>query len=161
MLHCIQILLLKRIFSHLYTYICSKDDIEKNPEKYKFLENIPHYIISYDDYIYEKKGKTVHKIKAETQTTCYFAKPKDGKIGIVPTILKSLLDERKQTRALAKKTPDENKKKVLDGLQLAYKVTANSVYGQMGAKTSPMFFKKIRCLYNINWKTKIMMPQVV
>ena len=24
-----------------------------------------------------KKGKTVHKIKAETQTTCYFAKPKD------------------------------------------------------------------------------------
>ena len=125
------------------TYICSKDDIDKNPEKYKFLEKLPHYIISYDDYIYEKKGKTVHKIKANTQTTCYFAKPKDGKIGIVPTVLKSLLDERKQTRALAKKTPDENKKKVLDGLQLAYKVTANSVYGQMGARTSSMFFKKI------------------
>ena len=35
------------------------------------------------------------------------------------------------------------KKKVLDGLQLAYKVTANSVYGQMGAKTSSIFFKKI------------------
>ena len=42
-----------------------------------------------------------------------------------------------------KKTSDENKKKVLDGLQLAYKITANSVYGQMGAKTSSIFFKKI------------------
>ena len=31
----------------------------------------------------------------------------------------------------------------MDGLQLAYKVTANSVYGQMGAKTSSIFFKKL------------------
>ena len=42
-----------------------------------------------------------------------------------------------------KTTDNPDKKKVLDGLQLAYKVTANSVYGQMGAKTSPIFFKKI------------------
>ena len=27
---------------------------------------------------------------------------------------------------------------ILDGLQLAYKITANSIYGQMGAKTSPV-----------------------
>ena len=33
------------------------------------------------------------------------------------------------------KEKNEDKKKVLDGLQLAYKVTANSVYGQMGAKS--------------------------
>ena len=31
----------------------------------------------------------------------------------------------------------------MDGLQLAYKVSANSVYGQMGAKTSSICFKKI------------------
>ena len=34
-------------------------------------------------------------------------------------------------------------KQLLDGLQLAYKVTANSVYGQLGAKTSSIFKKKI------------------
>lgn len=34
-------------------------------------------------------------------------------------------------------------KAVLDGLQLAYKVTANSLYGQCGAKTSSIFMKEI------------------
>ena len=32
---------------------------------------------------------------------------------------------------------------VLDGLQLAYKVTANSLYGQVGAPTSPIYFKEL------------------
>lgn len=34
-------------------------------------------------------------------------------------------------------------KAVLDGLQLAYKITANSLYGQMGARTSPLYLKDI------------------
>ena len=42
-----------------------------------------------------------------------------------------------------KQAKTEDKKKVLDGLQLAYKLTANSIYGQLGAKTSSIFFKKI------------------
>ena len=125
------------------TYLCSQSDIDGNPKKYEWIQKIPHYIIPFDDYIYEKKGKTVHKIKADTQTICYFAKPRENKMGIVPTILKTLLDQRKYTRAKIKTTDNPDKKKVLDGLQLAYKVTANSVYGQMGAKTSPIFFKKI------------------
>jgi DNA polymerase elongation subunit (family B) len=40
-------------------------------------------------------------------------------------------------------TYDEFQKAVLDGLQLAYKVTANSLYGQIGAKTSPIYLKEI------------------
>jgi DNA polymerase elongation subunit (family B) len=34
-------------------------------------------------------------------------------------------------------------KAVLDGLQLAYKITANSLYGQIGAKTSAIYLKDI------------------
>lgn len=34
-------------------------------------------------------------------------------------------------------------KAVLDGLQLAYKVTANSVYGQVGARTSNIYLKEL------------------
>lgn len=40
-------------------------------------------------------------------------------------------------------TYDDFQKAVLDGLQLAYKVTANSLYGQIGAKTSPIYLKEI------------------
>ena len=129
------------------TYICSQEDLDKEPEKYKWInygsENDNVNVISYDDYEYELKGKTKHKIKTDTQTTCYFKKEEGGSRGIIPTILQTLLDQRKKTRKRIRETDDENKKKVLDGLQLAYKVTANSVYGQMGAKTSSIFFKKI------------------
>jgi DNA polymerase elongation subunit (family B) len=38
---------------------------------------------------------------------------------------------------------DDFQKAVLDGLQLAYKLTANSLYGQMGACTSPLYCRDI------------------
>jgi hypothetical protein len=38
---------------------------------------------------------------------------------------------------------NEFQQKVLDGLQLAYKITANSLYGQVGAPTSPIYFKEL------------------
>ena len=40
-------------------------------------------------------------------------------------------------------TNNEFQKSVLDGLQLAYKVTCNSLYGQVGASTSPICFKEL------------------
>jgi DNA polymerase elongation subunit (family B) len=40
-------------------------------------------------------------------------------------------------------TYDDFQKAVLDGLQLAYKVTANSLYGSCGAKTSQIYMKEI------------------
>lgn len=40
-------------------------------------------------------------------------------------------------------TYNEFEQAVLDGLQLAYKVTANSLYGQVGAKTSPIYLQEL------------------
>ena len=40
-------------------------------------------------------------------------------------------------------TYNDFEKEVLDGLQLAYKVTANSLYGQIGAQTSAIYLKDI------------------
>jgi DNA polymerase elongation subunit (family B) len=40
-------------------------------------------------------------------------------------------------------THNEFQKAVLDGLQLAYKITANSLYGQVGAPTSQIFMKEL------------------
>ena len=137
------------------TFVGTEEDIKNNPDLIKVIEDNGGFdnfwAIEYDDYINEQKGKTTHKKKADTKTKCYFLKNKrteDDKIikesmAIIPKVLQTFLDARKSTRKKIKLTKDENKKKVLDGLQLAYKVTANSVYGQMGAKTSPVFFKKI------------------
>lgn len=43
----------------------------------------------------------------------------------------------------AEDTYNEFEQKVLDALQLAYKVTCNSLYGQVGAGTSPICYKEL------------------
>jgi DNA polymerase elongation subunit (family B) len=66
-----------------------------------------------------------------------FAK-REGEFGVVPTILQKLLKERKAVKKEMEKTDDPFKKAILDAKQLALKVTANSLYGQLGAGTSPI-----------------------
>ena len=108
-------------------------------------------------YISTGKGDTIEKKLGDGQTTCHFLKKEFMKernlidnlgkdeepLGIVPAVLKHLLDARNATKKRMKKEKNEFKKKVLDGLQLAYKVTANSVYGQLGAKTSTIYKMKL------------------
>jgi DNA polymerase delta subunit 1 len=50
-------------------------------------------------------------------------------------------------------------KAVLDGLQLAYKVTANSLYGQMGARTSPLYLKQIAACTTATGRKMILMAK--
>jgi DNA polymerase delta subunit 1 len=74
-----------------------------------------------------------------TMETARFAQlPKKG---IIPRILMVLLAERKKVKKQMKGEQDTFKKSILNGRQLALKVTANSLYGQTGANTS-----KIRCV---------------
>lgn len=53
--------------------------------------------------------------------------------GLLPEILEELLSARKKAKADLKKESDPFKKAVLDGRQLALKISANSVYGFTGA----------------------------
>ena len=55
------------------------------------------------------------------------------------SILEELLKARKDTRKMIPTEKDEFKKNVLDKRQLSIKVTANSLYGQNGAKTSTFY----------------------
>uniref|UniRef100_A0A6C0CSZ0 DNA-directed DNA polymerase n=1 Tax=viral metagenome TaxID=1070528 RepID=A0A6C0CSZ0_9ZZZZ len=72
--------------------------------------------------------------------TCGYAQPTEDptSIGLLPMTLDILLKKRKETRKLMEQTEDDAQKSVLNGLQLAYKVVANSVYGQTGSRTSPI-----------------------
>lgn len=55
-----------------------------------------------------------------------------------------IITEMKKTDIISTKdTYDNFQKAVLDGLQLAYKVTANSIYGQCGARTSSIYLKDL------------------
>lgn len=54
------------------------------------------------------------------------------KKGVIPTIIQDLLTSRKAVKAKLKVTTSPAEKVVLDKEQLAYKVSANSMYGAMG-----------------------------
>lgn len=72
---------------------------------------------------------------------CGFVQPNETNpltVGLLPITLDILLKKRKETRKLMEKTEDDAQKSVLNGLQLAYKVVANSIYGQCGSRTSPI-----------------------
>ena len=56
------------------------------------------------------------------------------KKGVIPIIIQSLLDSRKRVKVLMKNCEDNAQKIVYDKEQLAYKVSANSMYGAMGVK---------------------------
>ncbi|KAK4337001.1 hypothetical protein RND71_044099 [Anisodus tanguticus] len=76
----------------------------------------------------------------KTPCNCYFLKSSVRK-GILPEILEALLNARKKAKDDLKKETDPFKKKVLDGRQLALKMSANSVYGFTGAQVG-----KLPCL---------------
>lgn len=63
--------------------------------------------------------------------------------GILPEILTELLNKRKETNGRLAQEADPFIRSILNSLQLAFKVTANSLYGQTGAPTSPIFFIQI------------------
>jgi DNA polymerase elongation subunit (family B) len=122
---------------------------EKNDEDRFIYDNLPNYSyvdVKYDTYVYRRKHPKAAAEKVLCgYKICRFAQPTDsGECeGIMPAILKELLKARKDTRKLIPQQTDEFMKNVLDQRQLGYKVTANSLYGQCGAKTSTFYEKDI------------------
>ena len=127
--------------SSMISHNLSHDSLVIDP-KYDHLPGVEYIEVPYD--LYEGEGddkRVVGKQVCRWARVQASEKEKDG--AVLPRILKDLLAQRKATRKKIETEPDPFVKAVLDGLQLAYKVTANSLYGQMGAKTSPLYLKHI------------------
>ena len=92
---------------------------------------------------YHYVSVTFYNTEGTIPTTCKYAKEINGRIGILPEILMDLLKARADTRKLIEQTNDKFKQKILDGLQLAYKITANSLYGSCGCTTSAIYKREI------------------
>lgn len=97
-------------------------------------------------------GEQMKKLKVETREVSY---TEDGQTckctyikatvdqplstGLIPTALQIMLKKRKEARKKMEDPKlDDAQKSVYNGLQLAYKVVANSIYGQLGSRTSPI-----------------------
>lgn len=110
------------------------------------MKNLSHNSIVLDPKYDNLPGYRYHEQSYNnsdgTTTTCRFAE----KIGddpmktksTIPRILMKLLATRKRYNAMKETEKDAFKKAVWDGLQLAYKITANSLYGQCGSPISPI-----------------------
>ena len=68
-----------------------------------------------------------------TETTRHSFVTQDVHEGILPRILKQLWEQRKAVKRLMKSTENETLSSILNGRQLAIKVTMNSMYGFCGA----------------------------
>ena len=118
-----------RDISGNYVYDCMPD--------YKYVN------IRYDTYSWKKNPRGKLEKVVSGYRVCRWAQfPNNGK-GIMPSILEELLAARKATRKLIPQQSDDFMKNILDKRQLSYKVTANSLYGQCGAKTSTFFEKDV------------------
>ena len=108
-------------------------------------DNLPNYEyvnVKYDTFkwVNNSRGKS-EKVHSGTKI-CRFAQFPEGK-AIMPSILEELLASRKATRKLIPQQTDDFMKNILDKRQLSYKLTANSLYGQCGAKTSTFYEKDV------------------
>jgi DNA polymerase elongation subunit (family B) len=120
----------------------TKDDegvyIYDNLEEYKYVD------ITYDTYTYVRKTPKSAAVKVKTgYKICRFAQYPDERKAIMPYVLQELLTQRSQTKELKAKETDPFMKNILDKRQLSIKLTANSLYGQCGAKTSSFYEKDV------------------
>ena len=124
-----------------------KETGEKNEAGEFIYDNLPEYKyvdVTYDTYKYVRKTPTAAATKVlDGKKTCRFAQFPEGSKPIMPSILEEVLAARKATRKKIKTTDDEFMKNVLDKRQLSYKITANSLYGQCGARTSSFYEKDV------------------
>ena len=111
-------------------------------------DNLPgrEYVnVTFDTYRYVRKTPKgrAEKVKSGYKV-CRFIQPILDETGkeekaIMPAILQELLKARKDTRKIQKDIDDDFMWNILEKRQLAYKATANSLYGQLGAKTSTFY----------------------
>lgn len=109
-------------------------------------KNLSHECLVLDKQYLNLEGYEYNTVKYNNDdgsiTECIYAK-KNNEYGIVPSILLELLNARDDTKKKMKKEKSPFMKAILDGLQLAFKVSANSLYGTTGAKTSRIYLKDI------------------
>ena len=113
---------------------------KKGEYKYDNLPGYKYVDIQYDTFAFKRISESAAAKKVLTgYKICRYAQFPDDEKAIMPSILEELLNARSATKKQMKKESDPFMKNILDKRQLSIKVTANSLYGQTGAKTSTFY----------------------
>jgi DNA polymerase elongation subunit (family B) len=117
-------------------------------EKYDNLSNYQYVETEFDQFAQVQRFTATGKLGRKEKVccgkrVCRWAQFQNGEEGIIPSIIGDLLKARKETRNKAESEKDPFIANVLDKRQLGYKVTANSLYGQMGSAVSTFFEKDV------------------
>ncbi len=110
-------------------------------------DNLPGYEyidIEFDVFEWKRKNEKSKQVKEKVGVKkCRWVQLQNNEKSIMPSILEELLKARKDTRKKIKQESDPFMQNILDKRQLGYKVTANSLYGQCGARTSTFYEKDV------------------
>lgn len=124
-----------------------KETGEKNKKGEYIYDKLPDYQYidtEFDLFRWERKSEKSKQEKVKIGVKiCRWAQLPDNKRSILPAILEELLKARSETRKQIKTITDPFMQNILDKRQLGYKVTANSLYGQCGSRTSTFYEKDI------------------
>ena len=136
-------------FNSLYPSSMIGENLSPDTFLYKKVYNRSGKLVSYEgmsaDQVKSLGLEGYHEISYDEdgcKCVCAYMQPEKDKplsFGLIPTALQIMLKKRKEARKkMEDPSLDDAQKSVYNGLQLAYKVVANSIYGQLGSRTSPI-----------------------
>ena len=139
-----------------------EEDLECEEYLYDNLEGREYVDVTYDTFKWIRKTPKAAATKVKCgYKICRFVQPLDGDKAILPSILEELLAARKGTKKQMKTEKDLFMQNVLDKRQLAIKITANSLYGQCGAKTSTFYDKDVAASTTATGRKLLMFAKAV
>jgi len=128
-------------------------------DDYDCLEGIDYTDIEYDNFIDDPEDERKHKRQLKRGIrVCRYAQ---NKMGTIPLIVQGLLAARKAKRKEGAKETDPFRKALLEAEQLAYKLTANSLYGQLGSGTFKIRLKALAASVTAYGRKQIMFAKEV
>jgi len=105
-------------------------------EEYDECEGYAYTDIEFDILRPDPDDKRKHPVKIKCgRRICRYAQPLDGTKSTLPQITTWLLQARDAKKKEMKSEKDPERYALLDAEQLAYKITGNSLYGQLGSGT--------------------------
>ena len=128
-------------------------------DEYDSLPGISYTDIEYDNFIDDPED--MRKAKRQLKKGIRVCRYAQNKMGTIPLIVQGLLAARKAKRKEGEKESDPFRKALLDAEQLAYKLTANSLYGQLGSGTFKVRLKPLAASVTAYGRKQIMFAKAV